>query len=80
MTTLSIKDKARAFLTQHIRDEFPDDLDLFTSGALNSLFALQLVVFVEKEFQITVENEDLDLRNFDGVNSIAEFVTRKRAA
>jgi len=80
MTTQLIKDKTRAFLALHIREDFPDDQDLFASGVLNSLFALQLVVFVEKEFQITVENEDLDLQNFDGVNSIADFVLRKKAA
>lgn len=80
MTTQEIKTRTRDFLGRQIRGDFPDDEDLFASGTLNSLFALQLVVFVEKEFQIRVENEDLELANFHGVNAIADFVERKLAA
>jgi acyl carrier protein len=77
MTEDYTKAKTREFLGKQIRADFDDDQDLFATGVLNSLFALQLVVFVEKEFQITVSNEDLDLENFKGVNAIAGFVARK---
>jgi len=36
-----------------------DDEDLFAAGLVNSLFAMQLVLFVEKKFSIKVENQDL---------------------
>jgi acyl carrier protein len=38
---------------------------------------MQLVMFTEKEFQVKVENEDLDLKNFSTINAIDEFVRRK---
>jgi acyl carrier protein len=50
---------------------------MFVLGVVNSLFAMQLVMFVEKEFQITVENEDLDFANFQSISAIAHLVDRK---
>lgn len=57
-----------------------DDDDMFATGYVNSMFAMQLVQFVESEFGITVESEDLDLDNFRTVASIASFVERKTGA
>ena len=56
-----------------------DDEDLFASGLVNSLFAMQLVLFVEKEFSIKVENQDLDIANFKSVNAITGFIQSKTA-
>jgi methoxymalonate biosynthesis acyl carrier protein len=74
----TIKERIRTFLFKHIKDnELSDDENLFASGLLNSLFAMQLVMFTEKEFQVKVENEDLDLKNFSTINAIDGFVRRK---
>jgi len=54
-----------------------DDQDFFALGFVNSLFAMQLVLFVEKEFGITIANEDLNIDNFKTVNAIAHLVERK---
>ena len=72
------KEQIRSFLSQHIRDNgFQDDDDLFGKGYVNSLFAMELVLFVEREFTLTVENTDLDPDNFRSVNAVAGFVERK---
>ena len=73
--------KIRSFFEKYIRnDEFDDDEDVFSSGLVNSLMAMQLVLFVEKEFGVTVENEDLDLDNFRTVKRVAEFIQRKTSS
>ncbi|MBF0423947.1 MAG: acyl carrier protein, partial [Magnetococcales bacterium] len=54
------------------------DLDLFASGMVNSLFAMQLVLFVEKEYGIKVENEDLNYENFKSLHAIVDFIDKKR--
>jgi acyl carrier protein len=73
-----IKSKTKSFLAKYIRrKKVEDDQDLFKTGLLNSLFAMQLVMFVEKEFKIKVENEDLDPKNFSTIQSIVGFVERK---
>jgi methoxymalonate biosynthesis acyl carrier protein len=55
-----------------------DDADLFESGVANSLFAVQLMTFVEKTFGIDVDVDDLDIQNFKSVDATTAFVLRKK--
>lgn len=73
-----IQFKIKAFLAKFFgnHDLQPDE-DIFALGFVNSMFAMQLVLFVEQEFNISVENEDLELENFRTINSIANLVERK---
>lgn len=78
MNTGDVMVKTNEFVSQYLKTTDIDlDLDLFTSGMVNSLFAMQLVLFVEKEFALAVANEDLDYANFKSINAISEFVGRK---
>jgi methoxymalonate biosynthesis acyl carrier protein len=75
---VEIKETIKLFLSKFFRKyELGDDEDLFSLGFVNSLFAMQLVMFLEKEFNIQVENKDLNMDNFRTINSIASFVTQK---
>ncbi|MEH2112691.1 acyl carrier protein [Nostoc sp.] len=75
-----IQAKIKTFLSKFFgnHDLQPDE-DIFALGFVNSMFAMQLVLFVEQEFQITIENEDLEFENFRTINSIANLITRKTA-
>lgn len=74
----SIKESTRNFLSKYFKNyDLKDDEDIFSLGFVNSLFAMQLVMFIEKDFNVTVDNEDLDLKNFKTINSIADLVERK---
>jgi len=78
MTREQILASTRSFLGQFIQDTDVDaDQDLFASGLVNSLFAMQLVLHVEKEYAVKVENEDLDYENFKSLNAIAGLIERK---
>lgn len=73
-----IKTKLRGFLAGHFKNyDLKDGEDIFSLGFVNSLFAMQLVMFVEKEFGLTVENDDLDMDNFRTIDAISGFVERK---
>jgi acyl carrier protein len=75
-----IKMKVRSFLARFFRNhELGDDDDIFALGYVNSLFAMQLVMFLEKDFAIKVDNKDLDLNNFRTINAISDLVIRKSA-
>ena len=75
-----IKARTKNFLFRFVRKRnLADSDDFFASGMVNSLFAMQLVLFVEKEFGIKVQSEDLDLKNFRTVDAISGFVEKKRA-
>jgi acyl carrier protein len=39
---------------------------------------MQLMLFIEKEFNITVEDADMDTENFRTVSSMARLVERKQ--
>lgn len=75
------KIKIKAFLSRFFRAEtISEDDDFFAQGFVNSLFAMQLVMWVEKEFGFAIEDEDLDIQNFNTINAIASFVGRKSLA
>jgi acyl carrier protein len=79
--TSTVIETVREFLGQFISDtDIDSDLNYFEAGLLNSMFAMQLLLFVEEEFGIQVTNDDLDVKNFESLNAVAEFVTRKMAA
>jgi methoxymalonate biosynthesis acyl carrier protein len=75
-----IKPQVRGFLKQFFRNyDLSDDTDIFASGHVNSLAAMELVLFVEQTFQITVENDDLSMENFNTIDAITEFIKQKTA-
>lgn len=72
------KAKIRQFLTRFFRNrEIGDDEDIFALGFVNSLLAMQLVQFLEKEFGISIGDEDLDLDNFRTIDAMDALVERK---
>lgn len=74
----AVKETVKRFILSSINvvDLKDDDL-LFESGLVNSLFAVQLMTFIEKTFEIEVGMEDLDIDNFKSLNAAAAFVARK---
>ncbi len=74
------KTKIKKFLSRFFRNhELSNDEDIFALGFVNSLLAMQLVNFVEKEFAITIDDEDLDLDNFRSIDNIDALISRKTA-
>ena len=75
------KEKLRSFLARHIGGRtIGDDEQIFASGFVNSMFAMQLVLFLEKNFKIAIANEDLELANFQTINAMAGLIERKTQA
>jgi methoxymalonate biosynthesis acyl carrier protein len=67
-----------------IRGRFPQaeitgTEDIFSLGYINSLFAMELVMFVEKTFAITIPNEELRIDNFRTAKAMTELVDRQRS-
>jgi methoxymalonate biosynthesis acyl carrier protein len=73
--------KIREFVSRFVRGhELGDAEDIFATGFVNSMFAMQLVQFVETAFGVEVEGDDLDIDNFRSIDALSAFVDRKRAA
>ena len=73
-----IKQAVRGFILSSVAIPGLDaDDELFESGIINSLFAVQLMTFIEKTFGIEVGTDDLDIENFKSLNATTAFVLRK---
>ena len=69
----------RRFIAQSVNiGDLDEDENLFESGIVNSLFAVQLMTFIEKTFGIEVGMDDLDIENFKSLSATTAFVRRKR--
>lgn len=81
MSAEEIRAATRAFVARFVRGhQLGDDEDIFATGYVNSMFAMQLVQFVESTFGFAVESDDLELDNFRSLNAITALVQRKSAA
>jgi len=70
--------KIRSFFSRFFRTtDLKDGDDIFALGFVNSLFAMQLVAWLEKEFAVTVADKDLDIQNFNSIDAITGFISRK---
>jgi methoxymalonate biosynthesis acyl carrier protein len=73
-----IKETVKRFILSSINFTLlEDDDNLFESGIVNSLFAVQLMTFIEKTFSIEVGMDDLDIENFKSLNATTAFVLKK---
>ena len=62
------------------RRKVADDDNLLESGIIDSLGVLELVTFMQQEFSVTVEDEDLTPENFQTIECMASFVARSLAS
>ena len=73
-----IKETISSFILGSINvADLSEDDHLFETGIVNSLFAVQLMTFLEKTFQIEVGMDDLDIENFKSIKATAAFVMKK---
>jgi methoxymalonate biosynthesis acyl carrier protein len=76
--TVDCKKEVRDYILSNAGlQELDDAIDILDSGIVNSLFVIQLMTFLEKEFSIKITMDDLDMSNFRSVDSITGFVQRK---
>ena len=77
-----MKDQIRKFILKNliIFDDdvkLSDDDNFFELGFVNSLFALKLINYIEKQYNIKVENSEMEFSTFSTVNGICNFIARK---
>ena len=76
--TTEIVPRIQAYFRQRFQNyEFGEDEDIFGTGLVNSLAAMQLVLFVEKEFGIEIGDDDLSLDNFRTIRAMEQLISSK---
>lgn len=80
---MSVAAKVRDYIRQNFlfgnNEKIADDDSLLERGIIDSTGAMELVTFIETEFQLQVNDQDLVPENLDSVSAITAFVTRKLA-
>jgi acyl carrier protein len=78
-----VRDKIRAFVVENFLfgkdDGFADDTSFLEEGIIDSTGILELVSFLEEEYSISVEDEELVPENLDSINNAVSYVERKLA-
>ncbi|MDP1676406.1 MAG: acyl carrier protein [Bacteroidota bacterium] len=76
-----MRDKVHSFIqTNYIFDEkrtVGDDEQLLASGIIDSTGILELISFLEKEFSIIFDDQELVGENFNSIASIIAILQRK---
>ena len=57
-----------------------DSISLLDEGIIDSVGVMELVAFLEQDFELTVEDEELIPENLDSVDNLAGFISRKQVA
>jgi len=67
----------KKFLT---KDETLDKSDsLLEKGIIDSIAMLEIISFIEKEYRIKVDEDDMMPENFDSLNAIENYVNEQLA-
>jgi acyl carrier protein len=85
MVAIQIEDKIKDFIAKNLVYDpngysYPDDASFLREGIVDSLGIMDLVAFLQSEFCITVETQDITPENFDSVMKLAGFVRSKTGA
>lgn len=57
--------------------QLADDASLLEKGIIDSTGILEIILFLETSFGITVQDSELLPENFDSVNNIVRFIQRR---
>lgn len=73
-----IKTNVKSFLNQFIGEiEISDDANIFEMGLVNSLFAMQLIAYLENYYKIKLIGPGVSLVDFNSINGICHMVEQR---
>ena len=80
MEELLVVGRIRSFLGRQfpLTKDLGDEQPLLGGGLVDSLGILEVVSFLESEFNVSVADEDLSPENFGSVRQLAQFVSDKQ--
>ena len=78
----NIEEMIRTYIAENILFSdngypYADDASFLEEGIVDSMGIMELVMFVEEQFGITVEDEELVPDNFDSVSRLAAYIRAK---
>jgi acyl carrier protein len=78
---MEIETKIRQFIVQNLYfsedNSLSDDASFLDTGVVDSMGVMELATFVESEFGVSVEPQEVVVTNFGSIRQLADFVRRK---
>jgi acyl carrier protein len=79
-TTIEIKNKVRKYIIKSTLadvESITDEALIFEEGLLDSMGLLFLIEFLKEEFNVTTNDHELIVENFESINNIVVFLESK---
>lgn len=79
---MTIKQQIRTFISENLLYssnglELSDDTSFLDKGVVDSTGVLELVLFVEETFGVSVDDDEIVPDNFDSLNNLTAYVQHK---
>ena len=78
----SLNEQLRDFIAEDFlfgqAQPFSDQDSFLEKGIIYSTGVLELIAFLEEQYGITVDNQELIPENLDSISSLCRFIERKR--
>lgn len=68
---------AETFLFSENGFNMSDDVSFLDEGIIDSMGVLELIMFTEETFNISVDDDEIKPENFDSVNKLYDYIQRK---
>jgi acyl carrier protein len=75
-----IKSRVESYILNAVhvdKEKIRDDSLIFREGYFDSMGFIRLITFIEEEFGIKTTDADLIEENFESINAISDFISRK---
>lgn len=80
---MEIKSKIRDYILDNTfseKEKLKDETLIFKEGFFDSMGFVTLLGFIEEEFKVTPNDEDLIDENFESINAITAYIEKNKAA
>lgn len=82
---MSAKEKVKNYILENYlftddQDALKDGDSFLEQGIIDSTGILEVIFFLEEEFGISVDDEEMVPENLDSVNNLVKFIEAKSAA
>lgn len=78
---MSVQETISEFIKEHFEigddPDFSNDVHLFNEGFVDSFGAVEIIHFIEENYNIKITQKDITLFSMNTVNEIAEVVESK---
>ena len=80
-----IKDKLRLYILENFlftddQSELNNEDSFMDQGIIDSTAILELIFFMEEEFSVKVETEEMTPDNLDSINKVTRFIESKSSS